>query len=120
MFYAVPTSRVMFTVKISLDLFSLGRKQVWTCSVLGNSIYVMKKVTESVWQGINTGRSFCCTSTLGETSTDRESNHKKTTKKNRLVLSSPNCHLLLSAGTTEGLFPVRGRSPSPNTHMVVS
>ena len=29
-FNALPTSRVIFMVKTSLDLFSLGQKQVWT------------------------------------------------------------------------------------------
>ena len=38
-FYAVPTARVIFTAKTSLDVFSLGRKQVWTFSVLGDRIY---------------------------------------------------------------------------------
>ena len=42
MFYAVPTSRVIFMSKSSLDLFSLGRKQVWTYSVLGDGIYEMR------------------------------------------------------------------------------
>ena len=34
MFYAVSISRVIFTAKTSLDLFSHGREQVWTYSVL--------------------------------------------------------------------------------------
>ena len=33
MFYAVPTARVIFTAKTSLDVFSLRRQQVWTFSV---------------------------------------------------------------------------------------
>ena len=33
--YAVPTSRVIFTTKTSLDLFSLGQKQGWAYSVWG-------------------------------------------------------------------------------------
>ena len=41
-FYAVPTSRVIFTVKTSLDFFSLGKEQVWTYSVLGDRIYEMR------------------------------------------------------------------------------
>ena len=36
MFYAVPTARVVFTAKTSLDVFSLSREQVWTFSVLGD------------------------------------------------------------------------------------
>ena len=36
MFYAVPTARVIFIVKTSLDVFSLRREQVWTFSVLGD------------------------------------------------------------------------------------
>ena len=42
MFYAVPTARVIFTVKTSLDVFSLGREQVGTFSVLGERIYEMR------------------------------------------------------------------------------
>ena len=38
-FYAIPTYRVIFTVKTSLDYFSLGQEQVWTYSVLGDRIY---------------------------------------------------------------------------------
>ena len=34
-FYAVPTARVIFTAKTSLDVFSLSGEQVWTFSVLG-------------------------------------------------------------------------------------
>ena len=41
-FYAVPTARVIFTVKTSLDFFSLSREQVWTFSVLGDQIYKMR------------------------------------------------------------------------------
>ena len=35
MFYAVPTARVIFTAKTSLDVSSLSREQVWTFSVFG-------------------------------------------------------------------------------------
>ena len=42
MFYAMPTARVIFTAKTSLDIFSLSREQVWTFSVLGDRIYEMK------------------------------------------------------------------------------
>ena len=38
MFYAIPTSRVILKAKTNLDLFSLGRKQVLTYSVLGDRI----------------------------------------------------------------------------------
>ena len=41
-FYAVPTARVIFTAKTSLDVFSLSREQVWTFSVLGDRIYEMR------------------------------------------------------------------------------
>ena len=41
-FYAVPTSRVIFTVKISFDIFSLSQEQGWTFSVLGDQIYEMR------------------------------------------------------------------------------
>ena len=34
--YVVPTARVMFTAKTSLDVISLRREQVWTFSVLGD------------------------------------------------------------------------------------
>ena len=43
MFYDVPPSRA----KTSLGLFSLGLKQAWTLSVLGDRMYEMKRVTES-------------------------------------------------------------------------
>ena len=55
MFYAESTSKVIFTVKTSLDLFSLGLGQV---SVLSDCTYVMKRVTESGRQGIRAGTSF--------------------------------------------------------------
>ena len=35
-FYAVPTARVIFSAKTSLDVFSLSREKVWTFSVLGD------------------------------------------------------------------------------------
>ena len=41
-FYAVPTARVIFTKKTSLDVFCLSREQVWTFSVLGDRIYEMR------------------------------------------------------------------------------
>ena len=41
-FYAVPTARVIFTAKTSLDVFSLSREQVWTFPVLGDQIYEMR------------------------------------------------------------------------------
>ena len=41
-FYAVPTARVIFTAKTSLDIFSLSREQVWTFSVFGDRIYEMR------------------------------------------------------------------------------
>ena len=43
MFNVVPTARVIFMAKTSLDIFSLGIKQVWTCTVLGDLIYEIKK-----------------------------------------------------------------------------
>ena len=39
-FYAVLTARVIFTVKTSLDIFSLSREQVF--AVLGDQIYEMR------------------------------------------------------------------------------
>ena len=42
MFYAIPTARVIFTAKTSLDVFSLSREQVWTFLVLGDRIYEMR------------------------------------------------------------------------------
>ena len=41
-FYAIPTARVIFMAKTCLDIFSLSREQVWTFSVLGDRIYVMR------------------------------------------------------------------------------
>ena len=42
MFYVVPTAKVIFMAKTSLDVFSLRREQVWTFSVLGDRIYEMR------------------------------------------------------------------------------
>ena len=42
MIYAVPTARISFIAKTSLDVFSLRREQVWTFSVLGDRIYEMR------------------------------------------------------------------------------
>ena len=42
MFYAIPTARVIFTAKTSLDVFSLRKEQVWTFSDLGDQIYEMR------------------------------------------------------------------------------
>ena len=42
MSYAVPTSRVIITLKTNLDLFSLGGKQVWTYPVFADRIYEMR------------------------------------------------------------------------------
>ena len=52
MFYAVPTSRVIFTAKTRFDVFGLGQEQVWTCSVLGDCMCEMKRVTKSGHQGV--------------------------------------------------------------------
>ena len=41
-FYAVPTARVIFMAKTSLDVFSLSQEHVWTFSVLGDQIYEMR------------------------------------------------------------------------------
>ena len=59
MFYAVLTSMViLMAISTSLDVFILGRKIVWTYSVLRNCMYKMKRVTESRQKGIKTWRSF--------------------------------------------------------------
>ena len=47
MFYAITTARGIFIAKTSLDMFSLRREHVWTCSVLGDCICEIKRVTES-------------------------------------------------------------------------
>ena len=54
MFYAVLTAWVIFMAKTSLDVFSLRREHVLTCSVLSDCICEMKRVTESGQQGIKT------------------------------------------------------------------
>ena len=46
MFYTVLTARVIITTKTSLDMFSLRREHVWDCSVLGDCICAMKRVTK--------------------------------------------------------------------------
>ena len=40
--YAVPTARVIFMAKTSLDVLSLRQEHVWTFSVLGDRIYEMR------------------------------------------------------------------------------
>ena len=50
-FYTVPTARVIFMAKTSLDVFSLSREQVWTFSVLGDRIYEMRYLFVAV--GLN-------------------------------------------------------------------
>ena len=94
MFYTILTTRVMFMAKTKLDVSSLRREHVWV--VLGDRIHYceMKRVTESGRQGIKTRDHFCCTLTLGEPNTNRESNPKD----NLLSAGSPKCHLLRSAG----------------------
>ena len=52
MFYAIPTARVIFTAKTSLDIFSLRREQVWIFSVSGDRIYEMRCLFVVV--GLNT------------------------------------------------------------------
>ena len=52
MFYAVPTARVSFTVKTSLDMFNLRQEHVWIFSVLGDRIYEMRCLFVAV--GLNT------------------------------------------------------------------
>ena len=52
MIYAVPTSRVIFTAKTTLDIFSLRREHVGTFSVLGDRMYEMRCVFVAV--GLNT------------------------------------------------------------------
>ena len=51
MFYAVPTARVIFMAKTSLDVFSLRREQVWIFSVLGDRICEMRCLCVAV--GLN-------------------------------------------------------------------
>ena len=50
-FYVVPSARVIFAAKTSLDIFSLSRDQVWTFSVLGDQIYEMRCLSVAV--GLN-------------------------------------------------------------------
>ena len=52
MFNTVQTVSVIFTVKTSLGVFSLRQQHVLTCSVLGDRICEMKRLTESAQQGI--------------------------------------------------------------------
>ena len=43
----VQTSRVIFMTKTSLDVLSLRREHIWTCSVLGDCICEMKRSQDS-------------------------------------------------------------------------
>ena len=54
MFYAVLTAAVVFMAKTSLDRFSLRREHDLTCSVLGDRICEMKRVTEGEMKRIKT------------------------------------------------------------------
>ena len=49
---AIPTAKVILTMKTSLDIVTLRQEDV--CSVLGDLICEMKRVTESGQQGIRT------------------------------------------------------------------
>ena len=64
MIYTEPIARVAFMTKTSLDIFSLRQEHVWVCSLLGDRICDMKRVTNSRQQA----------STLGEPSTNWKSN----------------------------------------------
>ena len=85
MLYAVPIARVIFTAITCLDVFSQRWEYVWTFLVLGGRICKMKRVTESGQQGIKTWDNFCCTSILGEPSTNWDWTPKTTCS----VLSPP-------------------------------
>ena len=112
--YAVLTTRVIFTAKTSLDVFSLRQQHVWTYSVLGDRICEMRRVTGTGQQGIKTWDYVCGTSTLGEPSTNQES-----TPKDHLLSAGPIYRRLLqSAGATKDLFFLRGTSPSRDPHGV--
>ena len=115
MFYAVPRSWVIFTTKRKLDLFSLGQ-EVWTYSVLGDRIYEMKKVPESGWQGIKTGRSFL--PYFDPWWTQHQPRIKPIKPLGQCWPPPPYHRLLRSAGATEGLLFLRDRSPSPDTRSV--
>ena len=45
MFYTIPTARVIFMKKTSLDALCLRQKHVWTCSVLVD--YISKPANSS-------------------------------------------------------------------------
>ena len=51
---AVSAARVIFMAKTSLEVFSLRRENVLTCSVSGDLICEVKRVTETGQQGIKT------------------------------------------------------------------
>ena len=55
MFYAILTSRFIFIAKTGFNVFSLGLRQVWPYSVLGDCIFEMKK-----GQGIKLGNHIYC------------------------------------------------------------
>ena len=50
-FYAVPTVRVIFTAKTSLDIFNLRLKQVWTYSILvGNKFGLFQSLGDRIYE----------------------------------------------------------------------
>ena len=44
MFFAVPTARVIFMAKTSLEILCLIQEDAWTCSDLGDCICEMKSL----------------------------------------------------------------------------
>ena len=56
-FCTVPTARLTFTAKTSLDVFNLSLEQLWTFSVLGDRIYEMSR---GVGRNFSRGGRFKC------------------------------------------------------------
>ena len=118
MFNTIPTSTVIFTVKTSWDLFSLGLGQVWNYSVWSDCTYEMKKVTESGWQGIKTRRFlFAVQGPLVNQALTGNGTPNTTCS---VLPPKLYCRLLRSAGATEGLFVLRGRNLSLDRHWLKS
>ena len=108
-FNGEPTARLVFTVKTSLDVFSLRWEHLWTCSVLRDCICEMKRVAVSGQQGIKTWDHFCHTLILGEPSTNRESNPKDHLLSAGSPLSSSST---ISRGYWGPILP-KGQKPLP-------
>ena len=77
MFYVIVTARVILRAQTNFDVCSPTQECIWTCSVLGDSMCEMKRVTELGQQWIKTWDHSSCASTLDEPITNWESTSRR-------------------------------------------